>query len=206
MKRIFVTTALVAGLAASGTAFAADPAPRVAPVVPEAMPAYVFTWTGLYAGVNAGYRIGRTDPGGADVNTALGGVQAGYLRQFGNFVAGIEADVGYGSGSGRFAGTRFEQTWEGSLRGKLGVAFDRFMAYGTGGVAVTDLEVRNAFGARDKMLTGWTLGAGAAYALTENVSFFGEYRYSDYGRTGLPGGGKAGIDDHALRFGLNFKF
>ena len=73
---------------------------------------------------------------------------------------------------------------QGSIRGKIGVAWDRFMIYGTGGVAFggfnTDLELAvltrrfvTPFFASDNFSTtrtGWTAGGGAQYAVTNNCS------------------------------------
>jgi outer membrane immunogenic protein len=89
---------------------------RVRPVV---VAAPVYTWTGFYVGGNAGYSWGTLSNNwnlfaqsivlagcppagvafcetGSDVtrlNGALGGLQAGYNWQTGNFLAGIETDL-----------------------------------------------------------------------------------------------------------------
>jgi outer membrane immunogenic protein len=96
-------------------AFAADMPGRRIVKSPVYVPPPVFSWTGVYAGVNAGYSIGdqktRTIgttgfsslvPGGiAPVslgtggNGFAGGVQAGVNFQFGSIVTGLEADVQY---------------------------------------------------------------------------------------------------------------
>lgn len=99
----------------TSTAMAADlPSRREAPM-PYVVAAPVFTWTGFYVGVNAGYAdptatIG-VSPGGAWVGDpdfpgvanaaarkltlqgATGGGQLGYNYQINNVVLGIEADV-----------------------------------------------------------------------------------------------------------------
>jgi len=64
--------------------------------------------------------------------------------------------------------------------------------------------------------TGWTLGAGAEYAATDNVLLRLEYRYADYGdetyRHTIPGGGTSTISytvdykTHDVRFGIAYKF
>lgn len=115
MNRISVPLAVFAALTA--TASAADLPRRALPPAPVAVP--VFTWTGAYFGVQAGY-IGST---GERVNTAgsqraangaqtgsytatfkqprngfIGGGQAGYNYQFtpgSGFVVGVEADIAY---------------------------------------------------------------------------------------------------------------
>jgi outer membrane immunogenic protein len=117
MKKLLLSTVALVGLATS--AMAADlPARRtVAPAPFVAVP--VFTWTGFYVGVNAGYGFSDSNddavfvPQGtflhpvrhlapASCRTAgnendgfVGGAQIGYNLQFGAFVVGVEADIQY---------------------------------------------------------------------------------------------------------------
>lgn len=209
MKRL-VTAALAAILATAALpAVAANLSPSPAsPVMPTAIPAYAFSWTGPYAGLTTGYRWADVKPGGS-ANTFVGGVYGGYNYQLGNgIVAGVEADVLYGRGRDRDLGFTFRQDWEGSARARVGYAFDRFLPFITGGVAFTSVDAQSAAGKSSKTLTGWTAGAGVEYALTDNVSLRTEYRYADYGKTnfGLAGVPKTGVDDQSLRFGLGYKF
>lgn len=84
--------------------------------------------------------------------------------------------------------------WYGSARVRLGYALrDRFLPYVTGGVAVASLAgnlnyaavggftttLTQGFGQASRI--GWALGAGAEYALTDNLSFKTEYLYSQFG-------------------------
>jgi outer membrane immunogenic protein len=119
MKRILFSlvpaTAMSVALSCSA-ATAADLPARKAPV-PYAAP--VFSWTGFYAGVNAGYAWnGGGDFDHVDVNSTVvpgfsraadgfdflgnsnkgsftGGGQIGYNYQMGNIVLGLEADINY---------------------------------------------------------------------------------------------------------------
>jgi outer membrane immunogenic protein len=92
----------VAGLTlAAASASAADLPARAAPPAPIIAAAPVFTWTGFYAGVNAGYGWRNSDresvvlggavpgtlffDGGDDGGFVLGG-QIGYNYQIGSFV------------------------------------------------------------------------------------------------------------------------
>jgi outer membrane immunogenic protein len=106
---------------------------------------------GLVAPNNAIYT------GGSSSDTAFtGGVTAGYNMQFGSFVAGVEGDINYldrkSGGNGLFPAPRdvtagFDDRTDfavsrgngsnyfGTLRGRLGFAFDRALIYGTGGLA-----------------------------------------------------------------------
>src|SRR3954466_4815566 len=61
MKKILLSSVALLGLSAA--AFAADlPSRRVAPAPYVAVP--VFTWTGFYVGVNAGYGFSNNDRNG----------------------------------------------------------------------------------------------------------------------------------------------
>jgi outer membrane immunogenic protein len=158
----------------------------------------------------------------------LGGVQAGYNWQFGSTVVGLEGQVDglkvsqafafvgpaqtfTGAAPGTFisrsltgAGT-IERDIEGSLRGRVGHAWDRWLVYGTGGVAVTSVRARGTFNANlalspvflpipglgnvsapsssdsSKTLVGPTVGFGAEYAVSQNVTLGAEYRHTFYG-------------------------
>ena len=114
--------------------------------------------------------------------------------------------------------------WYGTVRARLGVAAtDRFLAYATGGLAygrTTSYINGKAFDETisesvKKTKAGWTIGAGAEYAITDNVTFKTEYLYTDLGKTNLFNGE---IDDgqpstfnrkfnfHTVRAGINYKF
>jgi len=91
--------------------------------------------------------------------------------------------------------------------------------YVTGGLALADFQGcgtvggpcvagTNFGGAR----AGWTVGAGVAYAITQNVSVRGEYLYADYGSKTYampanPGGlGRVQASTHTVRLGLSYHF
>jgi len=107
-KRVLGFLTGVAGFTlASATAFAADLPVREAPPAPI-VAAPIFTWTGFYAGVNAGWGW-RDSNQQAVVLSGLtpgtlffpdngdggftGGGQIGYNWQFGSFVVGAETDI-----------------------------------------------------------------------------------------------------------------
>jgi len=104
MKRFALV--LAASALAAGSAFAAD-LPAKAPVYKAPVAAPIFSWTGFYIGVNAGYSWGRQDnslqaTGGGiisgnsnsdKINGFIGGGQIGYNWQINQFVLGIEADL-----------------------------------------------------------------------------------------------------------------
>lgn len=217
-SRILVAAAAI--LALPAVASAAD-LPQIAnePAVAYTPVPTVYDWSGVYVGVHGGYGWGDADTTlAAPLNSFsadgfLGGVQAGYNFQYGNFVAGVELDASYTDIKGNVAGAaEAELNWLGTARLRAGYAFDRFMVYGTGGLAYGDVEVTNvpAGVSESNGHIGWALGAGAEAAVTDNVTVRGEYLYvnlqdEDYTNV-LGAGNKAGLDAHTVKVGLNYKF
>jgi outer membrane immunogenic protein len=197
-----LTTAGISAASAADLPSRAAPAPVFAPVP-------VFTWTGFYAGVNAGWGWNNGDdatsvavPAEAvgvgsvagtitfeddDDDGFVGGGQIGYNYQFGTFVVGVEADLqwadlGGSDGTATFpaqwaaydfepAGAAGGIDWFGTVRARLGVAFDRALIYATGGLAYGGSDDDNDFFDNDDdVRTGWTLGAGVEYAFTNNLT------------------------------------
>ena len=163
---VAVTIALGAIALSAATAVAADlpvrsEAPAPAPVAPP-----VFTWTGFYVGVNAGWgtgrdRVGFFIPGGGafpnlgrlNRNGFVGGAQAGYNWQFGSIVLGIETDIQYAGLSDRVgpvpvgggaANASSRLRWFGSLRPRIGYAIGSTLIYATGGLAYGNPRYRLA--------------------------------------------------------------
>jgi outer membrane immunogenic protein len=171
----------------------------------------------------------------------MGGGQVGYNWQTGAVVFGLEADISYSDMKGgaaavptflgvpqpgflQSAATDLE--WFGTVRGRLGwLAAPSLLLYGTGGLAYgnynyTILTANTAPpfpGADSTTRVGWTVGAGAEFALSSNWSLKAEYLYFDLGdhtvtSRGLP------VDPvfsasttfentgHIVRGGINYKF
>jgi outer membrane immunogenic protein len=191
-------------LVAAGSALAADLPSRQAPppYIPPPIP--IFSWTGFYIGGQVGYAWGRdsstlnTPIGTFGFNNGfgqrpsgvIGGAHLGYNYQINQFLIGIEGDVDGTSLSRTFApgfGDTFgvREQIEGSVRGRIGYAFDRFLVYGTGGVAFSGIKhtFQTPFGydSFTRSRTGWTAGGGIEYAITNNWSIRAEYRFSDFG-------------------------
>ena len=228
MKTLLRTSVAVAALATSA-AFAADLPRREAPVAPI-YAAPIFTWAGFYVGLNAGAGFATNNnnggsnlfilPGGSVLGSPgtngvltvgnnnsnnrtgfVGGGQVGYNFQFGNFVAGVEADIQYSDRNRRngtvtpFPGYTFvgapglafapppatvvtgfgsnNQNFFGTVRGRLGYAFDRALIYGTAGLAYSGSNSR----------VGYAVGGGAEYAITNNFSLKLEGLYVDIRRS-----------------------
>ncbi len=276
MKTLLLTTMATALL--SGTALAAD-LPRYAPA-PTPVP--IFTWSGFYIGVNAGYAFSENEtirtrglnnagaPGGANLQTNVnnflrppsvrlpaegftGGGQIGANYQFtpgSGVVVGGEIDAQYTDlqrtlienrtnlalNPNTLINTyRSELGYLGTVRARLGYAFDRVFVYGTGGFAYGDVTQSVAFqtgapvtyaASRSIIRTGYAYGGGVEYALPTDsfLNFFrasavtlkGEYLRYDLGRrdlfvrtTGGPGLGYISTfrtEGSLARAGVNYKF
>ena len=228
MKKLLLASTVLAGMTAAASA--ADLPRRAAPP-PVFTPVPVFTWTGFYVGVNAGYGFDANSrnttsyalPGGSLINSPgtagvvsvnnrsnndgfSGGAQIGYNYQFtpgSGVVIGFEADAQYVDFARRANGTQnyafggapgiafaapraFVATsgngldYFGTVRGRLGYAFDRTLVYGTGGFAYGSGSADRSFGGyagNDSFRTGWAAGGGIEYALPTD-SFLNFFRSS----------------------------
>ncbi|TPL36002.1 outer membrane protein [Mesorhizobium sp. B2-4-6] len=207
----------------TGSAFAADAVINREPVPVETG----FTWSGLYAGVDFGYAVGRSElfaggGGSVDINPDgfIGGIHIGINQEMANrFVLGAEADVTNNNVDGLTNVTNVlvesKLTWSGSARLRAGYAFDRTLPYITAGVAAAKYEL-TAIGAsvggelplHDETHIGWTVGAGVEHAFTNEWIARVEYRYSDFGSKNLSASAGASVDlqTHDIRVGLSYKF
>lgn len=197
---------IIAGLGLAAVlatpAAAADLAYR-APAAYAAAP--VFTWTGFYLGANAGYGWGEADYSG-DIDGFLGGIQAGYNYQLsGPFVIGIEADIQYSN----IESSVFTLDYFGTVRARAGFAVDQFLLFGTGGLAYGRGTYEIGGLSNDQTNVGWTIGAGAEYAIDLNWSVKAEYLYVDLGSetyTTVAGPIDVGLTSNILRAGVNYRF
>ena len=218
-------TALGAAVAVLGLATAASAADLPARTYTKAPPMVAtYNWTGFYLGVNAGGAWSSAGSNFGDASGFVGGGQIGYNWQaLGSpLVLGLEAD---------FQGTSLKNsatvttilgptTGEakvpafGTVRGRIGYAWDRFMVYGTGGWAYTKTEASvtaPGFAASDsKWGSGYTLGGGLEWAFAGPWSLKAEYLYVKARSVDLTLGG-VGVstgDYHynVVRAGLNYRF
>jgi outer membrane immunogenic protein len=226
MSRLLVVSAAAIALV-GGAAKAAD-LPIGVPVTPPYL--LPFTWEGVYLGLNLGGHWGNdrvsttsdasggfgaagaaaidsASPGTVNVIGATGGFQAGYNWQFGQVVAGIEADANGSSGSvnrtvaisptpGLPNGATLREhinqpTFLLTVRPRLGWAFDNTLVYATAGYAFSTIQFvdslsnpGNVLGAsadNTAKLSGWTAGAGVEYAFARGVTAKLEYLYVGLG-------------------------
>lgn len=198
MKRLALASA--ASFIALGFAQAVDlPSRRNAPSPPPPPPAFLFE--GFYAGAQIGAlgtgdrserffaptdaRLAVTTTHGGSV---IGGVHAGYDWHEGPIVFGLLGDVSgaraVSSGVDVF-GIDIKNTVDvqGSLRGRVGYAFDRLLLYATGGLNVAHVthDQRSLlFSERtDLVVAEPTVGVGAEYAFDDRWRGHVELRNSD---------------------------
>jgi outer membrane immunogenic protein len=192
----------------------------------------------------------------------IGGGQIGYNWQFAPWfgwgtgtVLGLEADI---QGSGQrdthdfsflapgvllpaLAGDTLtgditdKLEWFGTVRGRIGIAFDRFLPYFTGGWAFGDRKfdgtvsafdatgatiASTAFSTSSNMTDGWTVGGGFEWAFWDHWTAKFEYLYIDFGNANnnlnnlvfvTPAGTTASVStghftDNVLRAGVNYRF
>ncbi len=160
MTRLFCSACALALL--GGVAAAADlppptsvmPAPMYSPVP------IAYNWSGFYVGGHGGWGFGS----GAINDGLIVGGQVGVNWQWNSFVLGAEGDGSFVDWGNTNA--------VGTVRARGGFSFDRFLAYGTGGVAFRDANNNGV---------GWVAGVGGEYALTDNFSLGVEYLHYDFG-------------------------
>ncbi len=99
------------------------------------------------------------------------------------------------------------------MRGRLGYAFDRFLPYITGGLALGDINATvPVLPGGSISNAGWTIGAGLEVGVVSNVSLKAEYLYLDLGNfncglnCGLAPGGNVSFNANLVRGGLNVRF
>jgi outer membrane immunogenic protein len=108
-----------------------------------------------------------------------GGVQAGYNWQTGPWVFGVEGDIQATGADDTFAPWKFSNPWFGTVRGRVGYAFNNIMFFGTGGLAFGELRGETFGLSESHTKAGWTVGAGAEFGLSQNWSAKIEYLYVD---------------------------
>jgi outer membrane immunogenic protein len=207
-------------------------------VVPGSIPLY-----GLPANIALVSALGTGSFSGNGRFT--GGGQIGFNWQFApSWLVGIEAD--FNSFNEKLslsaAGTTtigpatvtnsLSTNWLATVRGRIGVTFDRVLLYVTGGAAFTDVNYSQVYSdgaappgagssSRKSTKTGWTVGGGGEWALWDRWTVKAEYLYAQFDgqntTTLLCAGGCGAFSQnltgatgdlhvHIARIGLNYRF
>jgi outer membrane immunogenic protein len=251
MKSLFyLTIVFCASLALGLTAFGGpEPLPsgkemkEVAPAPPPEC-----NWSGFYIGLNVGGQFGHSEdkdlddynnadqPWGYSESGWVAGGQIGYNFQWKWLVLGIEGDGGYMNLDGRgvqpdtpggdtsgITNSDFYTT----LRGRIGIAFNTWLFYATGGGIGVNYDQRvlddcaiSPCGAdlldahKTEFDWGYTAGGGIEKMLGCHWSVRAEYLYFAIDRQEFSGVDSAGTTfrfngdtaGHIVRGGLNYKF
>ncbi|NJM34193.1 MAG: porin family protein [Rhodomicrobium sp.] len=218
-------------------------------------------WSGPYIGIHIGYgsadissRDGGTDihnpPFGAfacgpaatgnycddpfelDAEGVLGGIQLGYNVRNGNFLLGVEGELGWLNIDEEKTLIRPQNDRDflsaeyglyGTLALRAGLIYENALLYVKGGAAIARIETEAAdidenggvfeifpgsFISDDGIETGFAVGGGVEYALSEKIAIKAEYLYMDFGSSKAvsPQGDiyKTEHSLHTAKVGLNF--
>ena len=221
MKRAFLTTV---GLVALGVApaVAADLPARTYTKAPVAV-APIAPWAGFYLGAMGGYGS-ESDNG---IKGGFAGGTLGYNWQQGPLVFGLEADAAWADIKSSAAATAFVpgvglvtatasvkvQDW-GTVRGRIGYAFDQVLIYGTGGYAWADTKVSatataaglGASASESHVLNGWTAGAGAEVMFAPKWSLKAEYLYKSFTGQNFFNAPTPTLNVNSFQVGVNYHF
>ena len=196
---------------------AGAPSPALVYKSPPAQ--YAYDWTGIYLGSDGGFgwetaKGTLTDATGAPltsysyrVSGPVAGLFVGGNYQLNRIVLGAEGDWQWSNlignnqilaplgAAGAFPAGPFTISTTvkdyASVRGRLGFAFDRFLAFGTAGWAWGNPSTSYAlvgaapFVNQGGRATGWTAGVGVDYAFTDSVFARIEYRYTSLATAGF---------------------
>ncbi len=224
----FVLTAFSLGAVAADLPSRKEALPPVSPLEPTP----VYSWDGFYLGANAGETWDQstlktftsggflTDPNAVPYQAAYnanlgngvagftGGATAGFNKQFGVGLIGLEADINYRRDMNNWgiltvtdaplpAGViskTFAQggdDWFGTLRARLGLTADRALFFASAGLALgntrsttlytTTAPVYSWSGAQSSVRLGWTVGGGFEYAIDDHWTAKVEYLYVNLG-------------------------
>ena len=183
-----------------------------------------------------------------DADGLVGGVMAGYNWQSGNAVFGLEADINLTDiEDSKSVGTlslatatpplaalnnNFKQSLDylGTVRARVGYAFQNTMVYGTGGLAYGGVDNSVNFfaataptgplqfqGSDDELEYGYALGGGIEQMVNPKWVVSANYLYYDLGSkttnvAAVPGVGTGGYNSkfdtagHIFRAGVGYKF
>jgi len=161
----------------------------------------------------------------------IGGLYFGYNFNAGNnVVLGLDTDFVWGNLKDRsqfyttdnayYYEGKVRQKWNSATRIRIGYGYDRWLPYVAGGFAygkvkadiferalASGIEIHSRM---NRIMVGWTVGAGTEYAVTDNVLLRLEYRYTNlgdksFGRKSVLHG-KTEYAAHDIRAGIAYKF
>jgi outer membrane immunogenic protein len=221
MRNLWKSIILAAGVIALGGAAMAADVVRPPPIVakPIIVAPRLYNWSGPYIGIQGGWDTNNlsTGLGGGQTATASGGIFGVFggvnIALSGNLVFGVDGSINWDNARATTtsAGVPISAgpTWKGFIRGRLGLAADRLLFYGTFGGAVMHFE-ETTFPLGSNTPWGWTAGLGLDWGLTDKLFLRIDWAYSQYATSTLQGGTPAGVTyankSNTVTVGLGFKF
>jgi outer membrane immunogenic protein len=230
IRAVLASAALCAIFGQAGNA-ADDPGPANPPPLAPPVLAPMYSWTGIYIGINVGYgaaRLMESASSGADSLSAsesgsglIAGGQIGANYQSGVFVVGLEVDEQWSNQRNTYNlfGTNVTDKVVafGTARVRGGIAMDRVLLYLTGGgaYAVRNVAVPTASSVSaiptasvSVQRTGFVGGAGVEGLITPKITLRAEYLYMQtFDDTSTISGAQvtSHVSDNIFRVGINFK-
>ena len=187
-------------------------------------------WEGFYFGATTQFNLANGHvsipvyPAVFDLTARgfSGGVRAGYNHQIGNWVVGLDGNVGLSSALGthnsqfEFVGGYHEiyhitERWNGSIGPRLGYSWGSLLAYVRGGWALVNIRdhfIPPIVGVQSTTFSGWSLGGGVEYALDRHWTTNLEYRYNNYGHHIIDHNGllRLAYTSNQMSLGVSYKF
>jgi outer membrane immunogenic protein len=215
---------------------------RVKPVYKAPPPAMTYNWSGFYIGGHIGGAWAHTDAfdpvfgigtGSLSSSRFIGGGQVGLNWQTGPWVLGVEAQASWTRDLGNafpitipagIAGVQVDRLrrlvravefdYFGTVAGRVGYAWDRWLAYVKGGGAWVHTRYESIAatwtGTQTDTRWGWMVGAGLEYAFLGNWSAKLEYNYMDFGTHRVAYMELFPLDIdlqmHVVKAGINYRF
>lgn len=210
MRSIVLFSLALSTAFVSSVAIAADLPNRKQPPA-QVLSSPTHSWTGAYLGLNGGLvDANATGTDRAIIGNANGGifgVTAGFNAQMpSNIIVGIEGDYGMSDadGTGTIGSGKIESLT--TIRARAGISIDRVFSFVTGGYAGGQIELVNTASRDTEFVNGWTVGGGAEYAFSNNLSAKAEALYVELEDADVPTSNEAGYKAGLYRLGLNYRF
>ncbi len=226
-KVLFARAAFLAmSIAVADTSYAADLYGQQPPAPAQGYGGFsnqspAANWAGAYLGVTPGYSLGSLTnkvPGVGALKSSINGASIGGYGGvnaliMNNLIVGAEGDLNLSDQhNAQTNGTDFykaSSNWNGSVRGRLGASYDRYMPYVTAGLAFGN-NTLNLNGAQDSTTQiGYALGAGIEGFATDRIVVRGEYIYEGFGDQTHNVAGKSintNISSGLIRIGAGYRF
>lgn len=238
MTRFLLAGASLLALTIQATAADMPPAPVADEAIVESG-----VWEGFYVGAQGGYSWAEIDltlfddaadevlSDDFDAEGFNGGLYGGWNAQSGNWVFGLDASASYvdideeiisfttdlDGGDDEDVVVDAKIDFLGLARGRVGYAFDNFLVFAAGGLAVAHQELSLTVDGDivfdesvDDFSFGWTVGGGVEAKLSDSWSARVEYLYVDIGEAeyDLPAdvSVESGANMHVVRGGVAYHF